>query len=140
MRKHGESVCAPIIDIGLPGRHFLPIAKATTVDPFRVKKYFPPGTQVDDHDARSCYTDQYVSHKPNVNMLPTLISLNPALVSFSFTDLTAWNGVGDALTNDRKSLAAVLMLTGAIVDVEKLRRKMSLHSMYSSKQCIYLPR
>jgi len=26
------------------------------------------------------------------------------------------------------------------MDVEKLRRKMSLHSMYSSEQCIYLPR
>lgn len=42
--------------------------------------------------------------------LHTLISLNPALVSRSFTQFTAWNGVGEALTKERKSFAAVAIL------------------------------
>ncbi len=70
IRKQGESVCAPIIDTGLPGRHFFPMAKATMVEPFLVRKYFPPGTHVDDHDARSYHGlltgllagHQYVPH------------------------------------------------------------------------------
>ena len=33
----GESVCAPSMEIGFPGCHFLPTAKATIVELFRVR-------------------------------------------------------------------------------------------------------
>jgi hypothetical protein len=45
-----------------------------------------------------------------------LISVKPAFPSFSFMDLTAWNGVGEALTKFKKSFAAILVLTGAMVE------------------------
>lgn len=44
----------------------------------------------------------------------TLISLKPALVNRSLTHLTAWKGDGDALTKERKSLAAVTLFKGIV--------------------------
>lgn len=46
----------------------------------------------------------------------TLISLKPAWLNLSFALLTAWYGVGEAFTKDRKSIAAACVLTGAMVE------------------------
>ena len=51
----------------------------------------------------------------------TLISVNPARTNLSFTGLTAWNGVGDALTKFRKSLAADLIFLVVIVEALALK-------------------
>lgn len=58
-----------------------------------------------------------------------MISLKPALVSLSVTDFTAWKGVGEAFTNVRKSLAAVLMLAEPMVEVLKPRLMTELENM-----------
>lgn len=63
----------------------------------------------------------------------TLISLKPAEVSLSLTDFTAWNGVGEALTNDKKSFAAVLILTELMVAVLNLLLKIKLSTMYLNR-------
>lgn len=59
-----------------------------------------------------------------------MISLKPAEVSFSLTDFTAWKGVGEAFTNDKKSLAAVLILMEAIVEALNPLLKIKLGTMY----------
>jgi hypothetical protein len=52
--------------------------------------------------------------KATIKLL-TWILRKPALASLSFTHFTAWKGVGDALTNERKSFAAAAVLAGIIV-------------------------
>lgn len=63
----------------------------------------------------------------------TLISLKPAEVSLSLTDFTAWNGVGEALTNDKKSFAAVLILAELMVAVLNPLLKIKLRTMYLNR-------
>jgi hypothetical protein len=58
--------------MGFPGRHLVPMAKATTVDPFRVMQYLPPGRTVDDQLSRS------------------LMTLKPASFSRLTDSATAW--------------------------------------------------
>jgi hypothetical protein len=55
-----------------------------------------------------------------------LICLKPTELRRSLMDLTAWNGVGEALTKSRKSLAAALMFTGAIVESFLICRRCSM--------------
>jgi hypothetical protein len=61
-------------------------------------------------------TSQNISHpfSHGYNRSLTFISSNPAFDSRSLTHFTAWKGVGEALTKERKSFAAAVILADIV--------------------------